>query len=48
MKRKTAKEILVESFRELAEKKPADKITVQEIAANSGNPAQNRRTQAAQ
>ena len=36
MKRKTAKEILVESFRELAEKKPADKITVQEIAANCG------------
>lgn len=36
MKRKTTKEILVESFRELAEKKPADKITVQEIAANCG------------
>lgn len=36
MKRKTAKEILAESFRELAEQKPIDKITVQEITDNAG------------
>ena len=34
MKRKTAKEILAESFREIAEKKPVDKITVQNIVDN--------------
>ena len=34
MKRKTAKELLAESFRELAEKKPVDKITIQEIVDN--------------
>lgn len=36
MKRKTAKEILAESFRELAESKPVDKITVQDIIENCG------------
>ena len=36
MKRKTAKEILADSFRELAEKKPVDKITVPEIVENCG------------
>ena len=36
MKRKTAKEILAESFRELAQTRPADKITIQEIASNCG------------
>lgn len=36
MKRKTAKEILVESFRELAENKNIDKITVREIIENCG------------
>lgn len=36
MKRKTAKEILAESFRELAEKKKADKITVRDITENCG------------
>ncbi len=36
MKRKTAKEILAESFRELAESKNIDKITVQDIADNCG------------
>ena len=36
MKRKTAKEILSESFRELAEHKPIDKITIQEIVDNCG------------
>ncbi len=36
MKRKTAKELLAESFRELAVKKPIDKITVQEIVENCG------------
>ena len=36
MKRKTAKEILAESFRELAEIKPVDKITVPEIVENCG------------
>ena len=34
MKRKTTKEILAESFRELAEGKSVDKITVQEIVNN--------------
>ena len=34
MKRKTTKEILAESFRELAETRPADKITIQEIVDN--------------
>ena len=36
MKRKTAKEILAESFRELAETKPVDKITVPEIVEICG------------
>lgn len=36
MKRKTAKELLAESFRELAENKPIDKITVQQIVENCG------------
>ena len=36
MKRKTAKEILAESFRELAGTKPVDAITVQDIAKNCG------------
>ena len=36
MKRKTAKEMLAESFRELAEKKTVDKITVQDIIENCG------------
>lgn len=36
MKRKTTKEILAESFRELAENKPIDKITIQEITDNCG------------
>ncbi len=36
MKRKTAKELLVDSFRELAHEKPIDKITVRDIAANCG------------
>ena len=36
MKRKTAKEILAESFRELAGQKPVDKITVQDIIGNCG------------
>ena len=36
MKRKTTKEILAESFREIAEKKPVDKITVSDIAENCG------------
>ncbi|MBQ3264936.1 MAG: TetR/AcrR family transcriptional regulator C-terminal domain-containing protein [Ruminococcus sp.] len=36
MKRKTAKEILAESFRELAEKKNIDKITVKDIIENCG------------
>ena len=34
MKRKTTKEILAESFRELAETHPVDKITIQEIVDN--------------
>ena len=36
MKRKTAKEILAESFRELARSKPVDKITVPSIIENCG------------
>ena len=36
MKRNTAKEILAESFREIAEKKPVDKITVKDITDNCG------------
>ena len=36
MKRKTAREILAESFRELAESKPVDKITVPNIIENCG------------
>ena len=36
MKRKTAKDILAESFHELAGKKPVDKITVKEIVENCG------------
>ena len=34
MKRKTTKEILAESFRELAENRPVNKITIQEIVDN--------------
>ena len=36
MKRKTAKEVLVESFREIAERKDVDKITVKDITENCG------------
>ena len=36
MRRKTAKELLAESFRELAQTKKVDKITVQEIVDNCG------------
>ena len=36
MKRKTTKEILAESFRELAENRPVNKITIQEIVDNCG------------
>ena len=36
MKRKTAKEVLAESFRDIAEKKDADKITVKDITENCG------------
>ena len=36
MKRKTSKEILAESFREVAEKKNIDKITVKDITDNCG------------
>lgn len=36
MKRKTAREILAESFREIAEKKHIDKITVKDITENCG------------
>ena len=36
MKRKTAKQILVESFHEIAEKKTIDKITVKDITDNCG------------
>ena len=36
MKRKTAKEVLSESFREIAERKEADKITVKDITENCG------------
>ena len=36
MKRKTAKEFLAESFRELADKKNIDKITVRDIVDNCG------------
>ena len=36
MKRKTAREILAESFRELAGSKPVDRITVPEIIENCG------------
>ena len=36
MKRKTAKEILADSFRELAEQKTVDKITVKDITENCG------------
>ena len=36
MKRKRAKDILADSFRELAEKKNIDKITVKEITDNCG------------
>ena len=36
MKRKTAKEILAESFRELAGSKQVDKITVPDIVENCG------------
>ena len=36
MKRKTAKEILSDSFRELAQVKPVDRITVKDITDNCG------------
>lgn len=36
MKRKTAKEILADSFRELAQDIPIDKITVKDIISNCG------------
>ena len=36
MKRKTSKEILAESFREIAESKDIDKITVKDITENCG------------
>lgn len=36
MKRKTAKELLAESFKELAQTKSVDKITIQEITDNCG------------
>ena len=36
LKRKTAKEILAESFREVAEHKNIDKITVRDITENCG------------
>ncbi len=36
MKRKTAKEILADTFRELSENTPIDKITVKDITENSG------------
>ena len=36
LKRKTAKEILAESFREIAERKSIDKITVRDITENCG------------
>ena len=36
MKRKTAREILADSFRELMEHKSADKITIREITTNCG------------
>lgn len=36
MKRKTAKEILAEAFREVAEGKPVDAITVKDITENCG------------
>ena len=36
MKRKTTKEILAESFREVAERKNIDKITVRDITENCG------------
>ena len=36
MKRKMTKEILAESFREIAENRPVDKITIQEIVDNCG------------
>ena len=36
MKRKTTREILADSFREIAAQKPIDKITVREITANCG------------
>ena len=36
MQRKTAKDILADSFHELAEKKNIDKITIQDIVENCG------------
>ncbi len=36
MRRKTAKELLAESFRELAQSRSIDKITVSDIASNCG------------
>ena len=36
MKRKTARIILAESFREVAKTKPIDKITIRDIVDNCG------------
>lgn len=36
MVRKTTKELLAESFRELADTKPIDKITIKDITENCG------------
>lgn len=36
MKRKTAREILVDSFRELAQDRPIDRITVRDVIENCG------------
>ena len=36
MKRKTSKEILAESFREVSERKPIDKITIRDITEDCG------------
>lgn len=36
VRRKTARELLAESFKDLAERKPVNKITVREIAENCG------------
>lgn len=36
MRRRTSKEILAESFRELADTRPIDKITIKDIVDNCG------------